>query len=97
MPSTFRNRQKSKYVFQILCRISYVRRNVQKHSQFRQSQIMRPYQLPVNSIDIQILPHLYFIIGISRDVVDSGSPEILVVPVESLLFSPSGGNQGEES
>jgi len=65
---------------------------VQEYSHFRETDVMCPFKLLINGVEIEILPHFNFIVGVGRDVVNSRSPRILVIPIESLLLSPSRSN-----
>ncbi len=76
-------------IFDKLSSVVKERLNVKESSEFREPNLFGPAYLSVDGIDIKAIPHLYFIDSISRGIVNTSCPIKLVVPIPSLLFSPS--------
>ncbi len=70
---------------------------MKESSEFGESDLIGPWDLLIDGIQVKAVPHLDFIDSVCRDVIDTCGPVDFIVPVPSLSFAPSGLNGYEQA
>ena len=62
---------------------------MKKNSQFGEANVAGPFEFLIDGIQVKFFPHFDLIDCIGWDIIESSSPIISLVPLVSLLLSPS--------
>ena len=63
--------------------------NMEEGSEFWEAELIGLWDFHVDGVEIKTVPHLNFVDGIGGDIIDTCRPIEFIVPIPSLLFSPS--------